>query len=233
MKSNVPKQLYQLQETDLEIESSEQAIAQITGQLGESKRVLATRQKLAQMQQDLEQSKSEQRSIEVEASDLTAKTTASEKDLYSGRIHNPKELVNLQAEIEALKNKRRQLDDKALEIMGKVDQASKDITALKQELEALEEDWQKQQHQLSAHLEQYKNKLAGLNQKRQVLVADIEPPIVQVYEELRKQKRTAIAKVEQGVCRGCRISLPVNELQSVRGGRIVRCSSCGRLLFLA
>ena len=40
------------------------------------------------------------------------------------------------------------------------------------------------------------------------------------------------ARVEQGICRGCRISLPTTDLQQARSGKLVQCSSCGRILFL-
>ena len=44
---SVAKQLYQLQEVDLEIESTEQALKQVTGKLGESKEVVRVRDRLA------------------------------------------------------------------------------------------------------------------------------------------------------------------------------------------
>ena len=56
---------------------------------------------------------------------------------------------------------------------------------------------------------------------------------IEVYQDLKKHKGTAVAKVEQGICHGCRISLPISELQQTRSGSLVRCSSCGRILFLA
>ncbi|MDI6814491.1 MAG: hypothetical protein QMC90_00160 [Dehalococcoidales bacterium] len=42
-----------------------------------------------------------------------------------------------------------------------------------------------------------------------------------------KQRGTAVAKVEQGLCRGCRISLSTAKLQQARSGSLVQCSSCG------
>jgi len=36
-----------------------------------------------------------------------------------------------------------------------------------------------------------------------------------------------------GICQGCRITLPNTDLQRARGGGVVRCSSCGRIIFLA
>ena len=230
---SVTKQLYQLQEIDLELESNEQALRQITSQLGESEAVIETRNKLALEQQRLEELKRQQQSVEWEIDSITSKLTTTEEELYSGRIGNPKELANLQHEIDGLKAKRNQIEEKALEIMDRVELTTKNIATINSELKALEAEWQSQQQELSAQLKQAKTIQSNLNQKRQLLTTDIDPQTIEVYHEIKKQKGTAIAKVEQGICRGCRISLPITELQRTRSGSLVRCSSCGRILFLA
>ncbi len=230
---SVTKQLYQLQEVDLELESNEQAMNQIASQLGESEAVVRVQNKLALEHQHLEELSRQQHSIEWELDDLSSKLATTEEELYSGRIRNPKELANLQHEIDGLKARRDQLEDKALNIMDQVELATKSVATLDSELKALEAEWQSQQQQLSAHLEQLKTILSNLKHKRQLLAAEIEPQAIEVYHELKKQRGTAVAKVEQGICRGCRISLPVTELQRTRSGNLVRCSSCGRILFLA
>ena len=233
MKISVVKQLHQLQEVDLEIESTEQSLNQITAQLGEGKAVVKARNKLALEQQHLEELNQQQRSIEWEIDDLASKLTPAEKELYSGRIHNPKELANLQQEIDGLKARRDQMENKALEMMDQIELANTSITAINSKLKILEVEWQGQQQQLSADLEQLKTVLSNLQDKRQLLTADIDPQTIEVYQALKKQKGIAVARVEQGICRGCRISLPVAELQRARSGSLVRCSSCGRILFLA
>jgi len=230
---SVAKQLYQLQDVDLELESTEQAINQIASQLGESEAVTETRSKLDSERQRLKELTQQQHSVEGEIDSITSKLTTAEEELYSGRIHNPKELANLQHEIDGLKANRSRLEDKTLEIMDQVESATKSVTTIDNELKALEAEWQSQQQQLSADMEQLKTVLADLQNKRQLLITDIDSQVVEVYNELKKQKGTAVAKVEQGICRGCRILLPVTELQQVRSGSLVRCSSCGRILFLA
>ena len=230
---SLARQLYQLQEVDLELESTEQAIKQIASQLGESETVVATRSNLAQEQQHLEELTHQQRSVEWEIDDLTSKLTTTEAELYSGRIGNPKELTNLQHEIDSLKAKRNQLEEKTLEIMDQVELTTRNTTALDTQLKTLEAEWHNEQQQLSTRLEQLKAVLADLKNKRQILAAEIDSQSIEVYQELKKQRGIAVARVEQGICRGCRISLPVTELQRVRSGSLVRCSSCGRILFLA
>ena len=229
----VAKQLYQLQEFDLEIESNERALSQVTSQLGESQAVVRVQKQIQLAQQRLEELRHKQRSAEWEIDDLVTKLAAAEETLFSGRIKNPKELTNLQHEVDALKAKRDQLEEKALEIMDQVEQSEASTARLSSELETLKAEWQRQQQQLSNEMERLKAVLSDLSNKRQILSGEIEPQTVEFYQELRKEKGTAVARVEQGICRGCRISLPTTELQRARSGNLVQCSSCGRILFLA
>jgi len=229
----VSKQLYQLQEVDLELEHNEQAMRQIAGQLGESEAVVETRSKLASKQQRLEELVRQQHSVEWELEDLTTKLATNEEELYSGRIRNPKELANLQHEIDGLKARRNQLEEKALEIMDQAEVTTKNLAIMDSELKALEDEWQSQQQQLSTQLERLKTTISDIKHKRELLTAEIDPQAVEIYREVKKQRGTAVARVEQGICRGCRISLPITELQRTKSGSVVRCSSCGRILFLA
>ncbi len=230
---NVAKQLHQLQEIDLELESTEQALKQISSQLGESQPVVSTRAKLESEQQHLDDLKRQQHSAEWEIDDLTVKITTAEEKLYGGKMTNPKELADLQHDVDSLKARRNQLEDKTLEIMDQVELATASVAKVSSKFEALETEWHSQQQKLSAEMEQLKNKLSDLKQKRQPLSAEIDPQTLELYDDLKKQKGTAVAKIEQGICRGCSISLPISELQQARSGNPVRCSSCRRILFLA
>ena len=93
--------------------------------------------------------------------------------------------------------------------------------------------WQAQQNQRSSELEQLKTAQTKLESNRQQVAALIDADTLFTYQELRKRKGIAVAKVEQGICQGCRITLPNTDLQRAKGGGVVRCSSCGRIIFLA
>ena len=228
----VVKQLYQLQELDLDVESNEKALSQKISQLGESQAVVKTQTELTSEQQRLDDLRHQQHSAEWDIDDLTSKITTAEGQLYGGKITNPKELSSLQHEVNTLKANRDQAENKALEIMDQVEQAEASIAALSSELEKLKDEWHSQQQQLSDEIDNLKGKLSDLQQKRQELSSEIDPQALELYEKLRKQKGQAVAKVEQGICRGCRLSLSSSELQQARGGNLVHCSSCGRILFL-
>ncbi len=230
---NITKQLYQLQEVDLELESNEQARKQKASQLGESLEVVRARTELSSQRQHLEELKRQQLSTEWEIDDLTSKITTLEQKLYGGSIGNPKELASLQHEVEGFKARRNQLEDRALEIMEQVELSKARVTNVSGELKRLEAEWQREQEHLTIDIEQLKTTLSGLEHKRRLMLAKVDPQIINLYQELKGQKSTAVARVDQGTCCGCQISLSTSELQRVRRGSLVRCGSCGRILFLA
>ena len=230
---SIASQLFQLQEIDTELESGEKTVSRITLQLGDNKVVTEAQSKLAAAHQRLQELNKQQRSLEMDIADITSKLTKVDKELYGGKVRNPKELTDLQHEAEGLKARRTPLEDKELEIMEQVETTAKSVASLESELKKVESEWQSNHKQLSADLEKLKAAIASLKEKRQLHVSGIDPQAVAVYGGVKKQRGTAVARVEQGLCRGCRISLPVTEFQKAKTGNLVRCGSCGRILYLA
>lgn len=228
----VTRQLYQLQELDQAIDAEELALKQKTGQLGESQTLVATRTRLASEQQRLASLKQQQQSAEWEADDLTSKIKVIDEKLYGGKIRNPKELTDLQHEGQALKAKRDQIESRVLAIMEQVESTEAGAVAASREFQRVEQEWQAEQQKLAVAIEDTKSRLTDLKSRRQQTADGIEPRLIELYERLRKQKGQALAKVEQGICRGCRISLSSNEIQQARSDKQVQCSSCGRILYL-
>ena len=230
---SIAKQLYQLQEIDLALEANNQAQTRVSAQLGETQIVFKARTKLSDELKRLEELNRQQKSTDWEIDDLTTKVKTIEKKLYEGKIFNSKELSNLQQEAEDIKKRRFQFEDKALELMEQAELTHKNITGAGAELAKLEAQWQTQQKQLSAELEHLKAKHTELESKRQQLIELIDSGAMTTYQELKGKRGLAVAKVELGTCQGCHIALPNSDLQQAKGGGLVRCSSCGRIIFLA
>ncbi len=229
----ITRQLYQLEEYDTSIEGDEASLRQKTAQLGD-RTVLETAQgELAAQEKSLEELRHRHRDAEAEVDDLLSKVAEAEGKLYGGKINNPKELSSLQHEVTTMKAHGDELENRALEIIELVEAAEKEMTAAKADYARLEKDWQEQQRQLAADIEQLKATLAELNEKRRQLAGQIDAPTLTLYERIRKQKKPAVAKVEQGICRACRISLSASALQRARGGQPVQCGTCGRILFIS
>ena len=228
----VTKQLYQLQELDTEIESDEQTLNQKVSHLGERQVLDNAQSQIASEQKRLEELRRQQRNAEGEVDDILSKIATDEEKLYSGKITNPKELSGLQHEVSIMKAKGDQMENRALEIIDQVEAAEQSVAAASNEYQRLEDEWHRLQEQLSDEIKQLQSRLADLKKKRRQLSDEIDSQAVELYERIRQQKKPPVAKVEQGICRSCRISLSSSELQRVRSGQPVQCGSCGRILFL-
>ncbi len=223
--------LLRLQQIELEIESLEFRTAAADARIRDSHEVDESASRLGAAQDRLEELKKWQQSLDWEIEDIGGRLAKENEALYSGRIRNPKELTSLQHEVDALKEKKKCLEDDDLELMEKLEQAESDVVARKRELGSLRAEWQSRKQHLSEELEGLRASLAGLNADRQQALTAIGTEAAVMYAELKKQKGRAVAVVEQGVCRGCGLSLSSAWLQRARA-ELVRCSSCGRFLYL-
>ena len=226
------QQLYRLQEIELEIESKEQSVLTMTGQLGDSPELVQTRTALAAEQRTSEELKKQQHTLQWEDDDLTGKLKKAEEELYSGRIKNPKELGNLQSEISGFKNKRGQIDEKLLILMDKIEDSGKKLADLTERCKRAETASRELHQQLVTNIETAKNSLAELQAEKQALLESLESQTNRLYYDLKKKRKTAVAKVSQGTCSACRIQLSITDVQKVRSGSVIQCSSCQRILYL-
>jgi len=231
---NKTRQLYELQEVDLEIEAKTEALAGVESRLGESEALAEVRVVLAGEEERLAALEKNQRLGEWEVEDMRSKTALLEEKLYGGSVRNPKELVSLQEQVEHLKKGRRGQEDKLLDIMAEVETVQNRVAAKREELQRMEEDWRQEQSSLSREQAELRASLADLEQKREQLAARIDGVSLELYHDLRRRQGRAVARVEQGMCQGCRLVLSMNELQRARMGQeLVQCSSCQRILYLS
>ncbi len=229
------RQLYELQEVDLEIDVKRETLSEAMGRLGESEVLDQARLSLAGDEERLAELERSQRELEREVEDLRAKATASEEKLYGGTVKNPKELASLQEQVVNLQRKMRERDDKTLDIMAEVDTLQQKVSLKRGEVAKIEEDWRAEQASLSQQQAELGAALATLEQKGKDLAGKLDASSLELYQALRRKRQgRAVAKVEQGMCQGCRIALPMSELQRARlGQELVQCSSCERILYVS
>ena len=128
----------------------------------------------------------------------------------------------------------KEKEDKTLAIMSQVERVQEEIDLKVAEVERIESEWRGRQEQLLAEQARLQAALNETEQRHDELASTVVPAVLGLYEALRVKKQgLAVAKIEQGRCQGCRITLPMNELQRTRiGEELVQCSSCGRILYL-
>ncbi len=232
---NKGRQLYELQEVDLKVEAEREALARVESQIGESEALIEAQAVLAREQERLAELDKNQQLGEWEVEDSQSKTALLEQKLYNGSVRNHKELISLQEQVEHLKKAGRGQEDKLLDIMTEAEATQKRIADKRKEIERMEEDWRQEQSSLLREQAELRESLASLEQRRKDLMARIDAASLELYQDLRQKRQgRAVAKVEQGMCQGCRLVLSMTELQQARiSQELVQCSSCQRILYLS
>lgn len=227
--------LYDLQLIDLEMDARKTALADIASRIGESEALDRARAALAEEEEHLAELERGQRERESEADDLQAKAAIAEDKLYGGNVKNPKELASLQEQLKIYQAKMKELDDKTLNIMEQIETVEQGLSVKRDDLARMEVEWQAEQESLMREQSELSTMMSEMEGKRNELGSKVETPLLDLYHTLRQKRQgKAIAKVEQGICQGCRIALPMSELQRVKTGQtIVQCGSCERILYLS
>lgn len=229
---SIVKQLYSLQEIEKEISQLEKRADEIKYRLSENEAVVKAEEALREKRERLEETRREQQHNEWEVEDIGHRVEAAQKKLYNGSTGNPKELLSRQQDIEALKIKQEGLETRSIELMDEFEAAKNKVAEAEDELARLRADKQRMSEELSKELENVNTRVSDLKGERERLIASVPPDAAQQYYRIKSMKDVAVARIERGICCGCRISLPAREIQQARGSRLVSCSSCGRLLFM-
>ena len=223
--------LFALQEVDLKRDARHSIIADIEARLGITEELEAAREAVVGAEGLVEKLRQEQKDVDTQVTDLDAKIGPLETRLYDGSVRNPKELSDMQKELEIFKAQRSTLEDADLALIEQMDKAQKNLQGCKEDLEDAEAYWLAEQESLEANKSRAEAELVSLDADREARAKDMDLGAIGLYESLRKKKQgRAVARVERGICQGCRISLPSHIVQRMRAGATVQCVSCERIL---
>lgn len=172
--------------------------------------------------------------LEDEINQVTERAATHEANLYSGSVTNPRELQALQDDIEALKRRQRALEDDDLEIMEALEPLTADLAGIDEAAAALAASAAELRAAADAAAADIDAELAAVGAQRDEAVAAIDPAVVADYQTLRDQYGgIAIARLENGTCGGCHLTLSAMELDRIRRlapDERAACEECGRLL---
>lgn len=227
--------LYALQEIDSAVEATKASLTAVEEQLGESEELIASRQAVEEGRDALEGVSKQQRELEWQVDDLRPRLSDVEGKLYGGSVRNPKELAGMQDEANILRGQLRRREDELLDLMVRVEERQAALREAEESLTEVDGRWRQDQKELASEKEKLEGELAGLEERRRQQTGLVEARVLALYDNLweRRQGR-AVAKVERGMCGGCRITLPMTVLQKARSGMdVVQCVSCERILYVS
>jgi uncharacterized protein len=171
------------------------------------------------------------RTLEQEVKDLETKTARSKT--RTNEVKTNREYQALLKEIEDLKKEVTSKEDKILEHMETIERLDQDVKKSAKELAKSKKQLQEDKAKLESESQQVDARLASLHSVQQEVRAKIDAEILRRYDFLlEKCEGSAVAVVENGICRVCNWNLPpqkYNELQ--RDEAILNCPHCQRFIY--
>ena len=228
-------ELFSLQEIDLALDKATARLVEIEGALGESEELIDARSVVLEKEGAAAQIRSRQTDLEWSLEEARGKASQIEAKLYSGTVRNPKELSDLDADLRSLKTQVLKREDALLGLLVELEDAESELRGAQTTLAEIDAQWSAGQGELRREKAEIEPEVERLQSSREAESAGIDRAALSLYQALRQRRAgQAVARVERGMCQGCRITLPVSVLQKVRTGiSLVQCVSCERMLLVS
>jgi predicted nucleic acid-binding Zn-ribbon protein len=225
--------LYRLQQVDSQMDHAQSRLKAIRQTLENDAELSAATEKLTQAETAFKNAERLLKQSEQEVEKQRLKIEQTEASLYGGLVHNPKELQDLQKEVASLKRHLETLEERELEAMLTAETAEKELQAAIAVLESVKSKLGTQFRDLTQESEGLNKDLEKLSSERNAVMQDIASQTVNIYDQLRKQRRgVAVATISEGSCAACGTTLTASQQQSARStSQLFYCPSCGRVLY--
>ncbi|KJS22659.1 MAG: hypothetical protein VR72_04780 [Clostridiaceae bacterium BRH_c20a] len=183
-------------------------------------------------QNDIAKLEKSAKKIERDLADLESKRVVQEQKLYEGSCNNPKELESMKVKLDQLREQTSQFEDLVLADMDKLEDKVQLLNRISGQLEDLKKAYYKGVKTYQKNKKQLEDAKESAMKKQGELENLLEENLLKKYQRIQKSfKNAGIARVESGLCSGCRVEIPILHLKNINEGHnIYTCEQCGRIL---
>lgn len=226
--------MYRLQLIDSRLDQVRSRIREIELALSNHTTLLEMQEIARSAEQDYLDAQKYLRKTEDTTQDQRIKIIQTESVLYGGKVRNPKELQDLQNDVAALKRYLNVLEDRQLEAMLALENAEDIVKQAHIKLDKTQALIIEQQSGMKGELSLLLKTVERLEIERQAAVTAVIPADINLYEQLRKTRRgVAVAIVSAQACGACGSHLtPALVQEASSPTQLIRCTSCGRILYV-
>jgi len=146
---------------------------------------------------------------------------------------NERESKAAQREIDAIRKSIQEYEQEVLEVIEVIEQYGKSISEHGAEFSELEGHLAAREQESLEEMAGIKERLKDWESQRTELTSRVPPQTLRRYERIHSRLGLAVAEVQNGFCKGCNMEmLPQAYIELQRGGKLVQCANCSRILFL-
>lgn len=179
--------------------------------------------------------RAEQADLQLQWQSLIQKLDHEEKRLYDGSIRDARELTNLELEVNMLKRQRGTMETKALELIESVEALAQSTEESRTEYESLDANDKENQQRLADEEQKLKRQISHTRQKRDKLLKEIEPGILEQFRYVQRLKNDtrAVSRLVEGVCTACHVEVSAAKrdiVERTETNTLATCGNCGRIL---
>jgi predicted nucleic acid-binding Zn-ribbon protein len=155
-----------------------------------------------------------------------------EQRLYAGGL-SARDAEHLRNEVQMLQRQISEHEDQLLALMEEKDGLEAAAESLSAERDAVSAEKGRIEQVVAASWSVIDDDVARLESRKSALNPLIDPDLIALYEEIRPTKEgVAVARLGEGVCGGCHLTLSAAEQVQAGKAQPPRCIHCWRILVL-
>ena len=225
------RELYELQKKEIQAKTYHDSLLRIKKELETHPAMSSAKSKANEIQHQLHRLEVGQKDLELVVSALESKIKDIDRKLYSGTTSNSKELISFQNDSNMLNRQKRQEEEKLLDIMGKVEETEGRYKEAITHFQNIETEWTLEEKRLTDESVNLGQLVTVLELETGDLISKMVDHELKLFRTLQSSKGNAVTKAQQGICKGCGLTLPSGEIQKIRmSTALIRCPSCRRIL---
>ncbi len=151
-------------------------------------------------------------------------------------VKTNKEYKAIMNEIANIQSDKGKIEDKILEAYQVAEGIDREVAEIEERKKGKQKEVDSVKKRADQDVAEFGRQIVGLEAKRKVVAERVRPETLALYEELLEDKEgVALAPVVKAVCQGCNFRLlpnVLNRLTHTEVTELVKCSHCGRLLYL-
>ena len=185
-------------------------------------------------EQNRDELRKQQRSLETDASDVESKADALDAKLYDGSVTSPKEAAALGEEIKGLRARQSDLEDQSIEVLLEIEPLDEQLVnaeAARGQLQAMQGE---QQAALDTAAGGVTAEIETAEAERSTSAALVTEANLELYRKMRiTYGPDAIVEFDPAHNGGCPVAMSAVELdrwKHLAAGTLEPCVDCGRLV---